>query len=171
MKTEKILEFLFELLASLGLKILGALVLLIVGLKLIKFLKKWIKVSSKLEKVDMGVRTFLSSFLGVALYIVLFISIAMVLGIPTTSFITALASCGIAVGLALQGALGNLAGGIMILIFRPFRVGDYITTASTSGTVSNITIMYTVLTTPDTSSATNAAVNSKLITQNTKNAL
>ncbi len=149
MKTEKILEFLFELLASLGLKILGALVLLIVGLKLIKFLKKWIKVSSKLEKVDMGVRTFLSSFLGVALYIVLFISIAMVLGIPTTSFITALASCGIAVGLALQGALGNLAGGIMILIFRPFKVGDYITTASTSGTVSNITIMYTVLTTPD----------------------
>ena len=73
----------------------------------------------------------------------------MILGIPTTSFITALASCGVAIGLALQGALGNLAGGIMILIFKPFKIGDYITTASNSGTVSNITIMYTVLKTPD----------------------
>ncbi len=149
MNAEKIMEFLFDLFASLGLKIIAALVLLIVGLKLIKFFKKWIKTSSKLEKVDMGVRTFLSSFLGITLYAVLFISIAMVLGIPTTSFVTALASCGIAIGLALQGALGNLAGGIMILIFRPFKVGDYITTASTSGTVTNITIMYTVLKTPD----------------------
>ena len=73
----------------------------------------------------------------------------MILGIPTTSFVTALASCGVAIGLALQGALGNLAGGIMILVFKPFRVGDYITTASSSGTVSNITIMYTMLKTPD----------------------
>ena len=149
MSTEKIVEFLFELFASLGLKILASLIVLFIGGKLIKFAKKWIKVSPKLEKVDMGVRTFLSSFLGITLYVILFISIAMILGIPTTSFITALASCGVAIGLALQGALGNLAGGIMILIFKPFKIGDYITTTSASGTVSNITIMYTVLTTPD----------------------
>lgn len=149
MDTQKIFDFLFELLASLGLKLISALIVLFIGSKLIKFCKKWIKNSPKLDKVDMGVRTFLGSFLGIALYAVLFVSIAMILGIPTTSFVTALASCGVAIGLALQGALGNVAGGIMILIFKPFKVGDYITTSSTSGTVSNITIMYTMLTTPD----------------------
>lgn len=149
MDTQKIFDFLFELLASLGLKLISALIILFIGSKLIKFCKKWIKNSPRLDKVDMGVRTFLGSFLGIALYAVLFISTAMILGIPTTSFVTALASCGVAIGLALQGALGNVAGGIMILIFKPFKVGDYITTSSTSGTVSNITIMYTMLTTPD----------------------
>lgn len=149
MNTEKILNFLFELFASLGLKIIAALIVLTVGVKLIKFVKKWVRKSHKLDKVDMGVRSFLGSFLGITLYVFLFISIAMILGIPTTSFITALASCGVAIGLALQGALGNLAGGIMILIFKPFKVGDYITASSNSGTVTNITIMYTVLKTPD----------------------
>ncbi len=149
MNMETVLNFLFEIFAAFGIKIIAALVTLIVGCKLIKFARKWIKNSPKLQNIDMGVRTFLSSFLGIAMYVVLFISIAMILGIPTTSFITALASCGVAIGLALQGALSNVAGGIMILIFKPFKVGDYITTSSVSGTVSNITIMYTMLTTPD----------------------
>ena len=146
---EVIMTYLFNLLASLGTKILAAIVILFVGVRVIKFIKKWIKKSPKLDRLDVGVRTFMSSFAGIALYIFLFITIAMVLGIPTTSFITALASCGVAIGLALQGALGNLAGGIMLLVFKPFKVGDYITTAAVSGTVSKITIMYTVLTTPD----------------------
>lgn len=154
MSTEKIMEFLFELLASVGVKLITAIIVLFVGCKLIKLVKKIVKNSPKLDKIDMGVRTFLSSFLGIALYIILFISIAMILGIPTTSFITALASCGVAIGLALQGALGNLAGGIMILVFKPFKVGDYISTASVSGTVTNITIMYTMLQTPDNKSIT-----------------
>lgn len=154
MTSEKILDFLFELITSFGLKILASVVVLFIGSKLIKFVKKWVKNSAKLEKIDMGVRTFLSSFLGITLYAILFISIAMILGIPTTSFITALASCGVAIGLALQGALGNLAGGIMILIFKPFKVGDYINTASASGTVSNISIMYTILSTPDNKTIT-----------------
>lgn len=149
MNTEKIMAFFFELFASLGLKILAALVVFFIGSKLIKFVKKWIKKSPKLDKIDMGVRTFLGSFLGITLYAILFISIAMILGVPTTSFVTALASCGVAIGLALQGALGNLAGGIMILVFKPFVVGDYINTSSVSGTVANITIMYTTLKTPD----------------------
>ena len=149
MNTEKIFEFLFELLASAGLKIIAALVVLFTGCKIIKFIKKWIKTSKRLDKIDLGVRAFFSSFSGISLYAILFISIAMILGIPTTSFVTALASCGVAIGLALQGALGNLAGGIMILIFKPYKIGDYISTPSASGTVTNITIMYTVLTTPD----------------------
>ncbi len=149
MTKEKIIEFVIDLVTSIGTKLLFAVIVLFVGSKLIKIVKKWIKTSKKLDKVDMGVRTFLGSFLGITLYVILFVSIAMILGIPTTSFITALASCGVAIGLALQGALGNLAGGIMILIFKPFKVGDYITTVSSSGTVSNITIMYTVLKTPE----------------------
>lgn len=149
MDFEKILEFLFNLAASLGAKLLAALIILTVGCKLIKFIKKWLKTSPKLDKVDLGVRTFLVSFSGIALYVFLFITIAMTLGIPTTSFITALASCGVAIGLALQGALSNLAGGIMILVFKPFKIGDYITTPDAAGTVSDITIVYTILKTPD----------------------
>lgn len=149
MNVELIMSYVFSIMASFGAKILAAIVVLFIGSRVIKFIKKWIKKSPKLDKLDAGVRTFMSSFSGVALYIFLFITIAMILGIPTTSFITALASCGVAIGLALQGALGNLAGGIMILIFKPFKVGDYITTAAVSGTVSKITIMYTVLKTPD----------------------
>lgn len=149
MDLEKILDFLFNLAASFGVKILAAAIVLVIGCRFIKFIKKWLKTSPKLDKVDMGVRTFLVSFSGIALYVFLFITVAMTLGIPTTSFITALASCGVAIGLALQGALSNLAGGIMILIFKPFKIGDYITTPDAAGTVSDITIVYTILKTPD----------------------
>ncbi|MBE7013242.1 MAG: mechanosensitive ion channel [Ruminococcaceae bacterium] len=128
MSYQKIFDFLFELGASLGIKIVYALLVLIVGHKVVKFIKKRLLSSGKIVKLDPGVRSFFSSFMVVALYIVIFITVAMILGIPTTSFITALASCGVAIGLALQGALGNLAGGIMILIFKPFKVGDYIST-------------------------------------------
>ena len=149
MDTKAILKYLFDMLASLGTKLLVSLIVLFVGRKLIKVIKNWIKTSPKMEKVDAGVRTFFSSFAGVGLNILLFITIAMILGVPTTSFITALASCGVAIGLALQGALSNLAGGIMILVFKPFEVGNYIKTPDASGTVHKITIMYTVLKTPD----------------------
>lgn len=141
--------YLFELGASVGLKLLMALIVVFIGHKLIKFLKKWILNSHKLDKVDIGVRSFLASFAKIALYIVLFITVAMILGIPTTSFITALASCGVAIGLAMQGSLSNFAGGIMILIFKPFKVGDFIKTADASGTVEEITVVYTILKTAD----------------------
>ena len=141
--------YLFELGASIGLKILVALIIGFIGHKLIKALKKWILTSHKLDKLDVGVRSFLSSFAKIALYIVLFITVAMILGLPTTSFITALASCGVAIGLAMQGSLSNFAGGIMILIFKPFKVGDFIKTVDASGTVEEISVVYTILKTPD----------------------
>lgn len=134
---------------SLGIKILASLLIFVVGMKLIKKLKKWIKKTPKFEKLDISVRSFFANAITILLYIVLVITIAMILGIPTTSFITLLASCGVAVGLALQGALGNFAGGLMILIFRPFRVGDYIEASGEAGTVTDITVVYTVLKTPD----------------------
>ena len=141
--------YLFQLGTSVGINLLMALLVLFVGHKLIKALKKWILNSRKLDKVDVGVRSFLASFSKFALYIVLFITVAMILGIPTTSFITALASCGVAIGLAMQGSLSNFAGGIMILLFKPFKVGDFIKTPDASGTVEQITVVYTILNTPD----------------------
>ncbi len=146
---EKILGWLFDLCTSLGLKLLIGLLILVVGLFIIKAIKKFIKSSPKLDKLDVSLRSFLSSFASIALYIVLFITLAMILGIPVTSFITVLATCGAAIGLALQGALSNFAGGLMILLFKPFKVGDYIEAAGEAGTVSEITVVYTVLLTPD----------------------
>ncbi len=154
MNAEKILDFLVELGMSLGAKLIFAILIFIVGHAIVKFVKKRILLSKKFDKIDRGVQSFLSSFIVIILYIVIFITIAMILGIPTTSFITALASCGVAIGLALQGALGNLAGGIIILIFKPFRVDDYISTQGEEGKVTKITIMYTCLTTVDNKSIT-----------------
>lgn len=146
---DKFLNWLLELCKTLGLRILIGLLILSVGLFIIKWVRRIIKRSSHLDKLDQSVRTFVSSFVSIALYIVLFITLAMILGIPVTSFITVLATVGAAIGLALQGALSNFAGGLMLLLFRPFAVGDYIETAGESGTVSEISVIYTVLLTPD----------------------
>lgn len=146
---EEIMNYLVELATSAGLKLLAAIVLVIVGLKGIKWLRKWIRTSEKLNKIDNSLRSFMISFSSVVLYIILFITVAVILGIPTTSFITMLASCGVAIGLALQGSLSNFAGGIMILLFKPFKVGDYIDAAGESGTVTEISVVYTELLTVD----------------------
>ncbi len=146
---QKILDFLIDLATSFGIKLVAALFIFAVGAKLINFFAKWIKTSQKLEKMEASLRSFISSFSRIGLYICLVITVAVILGIPTTSFITALASCGVAIGLAMQGFLSNFAGGLMILLFKPFKVGDYIETASESGTVNEISVVYTVLITPD----------------------
>lgn len=146
---EKILDWVFDLVTSLGLKLLIGVLILVIGTFAIKWIKKFIKSSKRLERLDPSVRSFLASFATISLYIVLFITLAMILGIPVTSFLTVLASCGVAIGLALQGALSNFAGGLMILLFKPFKVGDYIEAAGEAGTVTEITVVYTVLVTPD----------------------
>jgi len=142
-------NFLLEMATSLGIKLIEAVIILIVGFKLTKWIKKFLKESPKLSKLDKGIRSFLSSFTGIALYALIVITVAMILGVPVTSFITIIASCGVAIGLALQGALGNFAGGIMILLFKPFKVGDFIEAAGETGTVSEISVVYTVLLTVD----------------------
>ena len=149
MSWQKIGDFLWDLGASLGTRILGALIILGIGLKLIKWVKRKLKNSPKVVKLEDGVESFLTSFVSITLYALLFVTIALMMGVPATSFLTVLASCGVAVGLAMQGALSNFAGGIMILIFKPFKVGDYITTPDAAGTVKAITVVYTVLGTPD----------------------
>ncbi len=134
---------------SVGLNLLGALLVLIVGIKVSKWLIKWLEKGRAFQKLDAGVRTFLLSALHVVLLALVFLTAAYILGIPTTSFLTVLASAGLAIGLALQGSLSNLAGGLMILIFKPFRVGDFIEVNGKSGTVHDITVFYTILHAPD----------------------
>ena len=149
MNWQSVLDYLVQLATSLGIKLLGALLILVVGIRLISWLKKWLKNSPKLDKLDSSLRSFLVSFSSIVLYVLLIITVAMILGVPVTTFITILASCGVAIGLALQGSLSNFAGGLMILFFKPFKVGDFIEASGESGVVTEITVVYTVLTTPD----------------------
>ena len=151
MDFESLFETLAELATTIGLKLLYALVLFFVGLRVIKWLKKKLPVFPFMEKLDSGVRGFLISTVSVALYVLLGVSIAMLLGVPTASFIAALASCLAAIGLAMQGSLSNVAGGLMLLIFKPFRMGDYISCPdlNAEGTVKQISVVYTVLHTYD----------------------
>ena len=146
---EKIIDKLLNLGVDVGLKLLYTIVLLVVGLKLIKWVLKLLKKSKLFQKIDESLASFVLSFIKILLYIVLFMTIASTLGVPLTSFITILGSAGVAIGLALQGGLSNIAGGIIILLFKPFQVGDFIDTHADSGTVKAINLFYTVLVTAD----------------------
>ncbi|MDA3928764.1 MAG: mechanosensitive ion channel [Prolixibacteraceae bacterium] len=132
-----------------GLKLVGAIVALIVGLWIIKLIVK--SISKRLSKSikDPSLSGFLISFLSIALKILLIISIMSMIGIPMTSFIAILAAAGLAVGLALSGTLQNFAGGIMVLMFKPYVVGDVITALGHTGKVADIQIFNTILKTPD----------------------
>ena len=130
-------------------KVVLALIVWCVGKYLIKKVIKMLDKSQGFQQLEGTVKTFAGSFVKFGLYALLLISIIGILGVETASIITALASAGVAIGLALQGALSNLAGGIMLVIFKPFKQGDYIDAAGESGTVSEVTLFYTVLITPD----------------------
>ena len=132
-----------------GSKIILAVIVWFVGKWLIgKLLQMFGKLKS-VEKLDSTLTAFLMSVVKGILYVVLVVSIISILGVPMASVITVIASAGVAVGLALQGALSNLAGGIMLMIFRPFRVGDMINAAGAEGIVQEITMFYTKMRTPD----------------------
>ena len=149
MTWQTFLNHLLQLATSFGLKLIAAIVVLSVGVKLISWVCKLIRKSPRIQKLEDSFESFLTSFIKIALYAVLFITIAMILGVPATSFLTILASCGVAIGLALQGSLSNFAGGLMILFFKPFEIGDYIEADGKSGTVVDISVVYTTLLTPD----------------------
>lgn len=136
-------------LVSMGIKLLAAIAILIVGMKLVDFLMKLVKKANKLGKVDAGVRSFIGSFTSIVLKITVAVTAISVLGVPMTSFVTLLGTAGLTVGLALQGGLSNIAGGLTILLFKPFDIGDFITFDGKSGTVSEINIFYTKVVTPD----------------------
>ncbi|MBQ8541103.1 MAG: mechanosensitive ion channel [Clostridia bacterium] len=149
MNFEQILTNLAELGISLGGKLIAALLVLGVGLKLAGFIVKLVVKSRTFSKIDVTAQTFLKSVLNIVLKAIVFVTAIGVLGVPLTSVITVIASCGVAVGLALQGGLSNLAGGIIIIILKPFKVGDYIIEGGVEGSVEAIGIFYTTLLTPD----------------------
>ena len=128
-----------------------ALVVFFIGTKLIKWIRKIIKISMEKGNLDKGVSQFVDSLVKFALYAILIFSIGSKFGLDTTSVAAALASCGVAIGLALQGSLSNFAGGVLILILKPFVVGDYIIedNKGREGTVKEIQLFYTKLLTVD----------------------
>ena len=115
-----------DLCTQAGGKVILALVVFIVGRIIIGKIMKLISKGKMISKVDPTAASFFKNAVKIGLYVILVVSIIGILGVPMASVVAVIASCGVAVGLALQGALGNLAGGIMLLIFRPFAVGDYI---------------------------------------------
>ena len=135
--------------ADLAFRLLGGLAILIVGRILIKFLLRMLKKSRALAHLDAAVGRFLLQALRLSLNVILALSVIAILGVPMTSALALLASAGVAIGLALQGALGNLAGGIMILIFHPFHLEDFIEIDPHAGTVTDIGFFYTTLRTTD----------------------
>ncbi len=138
-----------ELIMTYGPKLLGALVVLIVGLFIIKALNKSFKKFLETRNIDPSLKPFFSSIISALLKTLLAISVLSMLEIEMTSFIAILGAAGLAIGMALSGSLQNFAGGVIILIFKPFKVGDYIDAQGYNGTVKGIQIFNTILTTPD----------------------
>lgn len=131
--------------------VLIALICLWIGLKASKWIMKWIRKSFEKTKLDPTVSSFLGSMIHIVLYVLIFITVVSIMGIQVTSFVTLLGTAGVTLGLALQGSLSNFAGGVLILILKPFVIGDYIRedTHMNEGTVISIDIFYTRLRTYD----------------------
>lgn len=126
-------------------KLILAFVTLFVGLWLIKWVLSFVSKQMNKHNVDKAVAPFLVSVVGALMRVMLLLSIASLVGIETTSFVAILGAAGLAVGLALQGSLSNFAGGVLILVFKPFKVGDFIEAGGFSGQVKEIQIFHTVM--------------------------
>ncbi len=170
---EKVLQKLIDMGLAAGKNILLAIVVYIVGRFIIKLINRLMLRTFAQRKVELSVQTFLKSFINILLTIILIVSVISVLGINTTSIAALLASAGVAVGMALSGNLQNLAGGLIILVFKPYKVGDYIEAQGTQGTVREIQIFHTIVTRPDSTLAyvPNGAMSSGLITNYSRNEL
>lgn len=140
---------LLNLAVEYGPKLVLAIIVLIVGLWIIRLVLKGTNKAMERSNMDISLRKFLRSLFSILLKALLLISVASMIGIATTSFVAILGAAGLAVGLALQGGLANFAGGVIILIFKPFKVGDFIDAQGYMGIVHEITIFTTVLKTPD----------------------
>ncbi|MBD5488814.1 MAG: mechanosensitive ion channel family protein [Lachnospiraceae bacterium] len=134
-----------------GMRVVLALVFLLIGMQVIKLVRRIVRRSLKKANADVGVAQFLDSFIKVTMYIVLIFMIASGFGLDAASVVALLGSAGVAIGLAVQGSLSNFAGGVLILLLKPFRVDDYIKVDSDGheGTVKEIQLFYTKLATPD----------------------
>lgn len=148
---ERFLKELPEKAWRLGSRVLLAAIVLFIGMQLIKVVRRFVKRSLVKGNADQGVIQFIDSFLKFSLYAVLVVTIASGFGMDAASILALLGSAGVAIGLAIQGSLSNFVGGVLILLLKPFKVGDYIKEDANGneGTVVSIELFYTKLTTPD----------------------
>ena len=156
-----------------GKSILLALVIFFVGRYVVKLINHIVAKTLERRKVDLTIQSFLKSFINILLMILLVITVVSALGINTTSFAALLASAGVAVGMALSGNLQNLAGGIILLLFKPYKVGDYIEAQGVAGSVKAIQIFHTIITTVDNKEifVPNGALSSGTVTNYSRNEL
>jgi small conductance mechanosensitive channel len=148
-KVEILSAQLYSIIMVYGPKLIGAIITLIIGLWVISIVKKVVAKRLEEKKVDASLRGFFNSLIGILLKMMLFISVIGMMGVQMTSFIAILGAAGLAIGMALSGTLQNLAGGVMLLIFKPFKPGDFINAQGYSGAVSEIQIFNTILKTGD----------------------
>ncbi|MDE6602052.1 MAG: mechanosensitive ion channel family protein [Lachnospiraceae bacterium] len=147
---ERYLQELPDKLIRLGVRVLLALVVFFIGVQLIKLVRRILRKSFERRNVDVGVSRFLDSLVKTVLYILLLFMIASSFGLDATSVVALVGSAGVAIGLAVQGSLSNFAGGVLILLLKPFKLGDYILDAAgNEGTVEDVQLFYTRLITPD----------------------
>lgn len=125
--------------------LIGAIIVLFVGVWICRFIRKFVRRLMIARSVDITIQNFVNQLLRWVLYIILFLTVIQKVGVPVSSFLGALAAAGVAIGLALQGSLSNFAGGIMLLILKPFRIGDSIEAKGHIGTVELIGMFYTTL--------------------------
>ncbi|MBE6577269.1 MAG: mechanosensitive ion channel [Ruminococcaceae bacterium] len=147
--TEGILSTIINVCIDVAWRLVAALVVLIVGRFIIKFFLKKMRNGKKYAELDPTVRTFLQNFIKIGSYVLLAVIIVGILGVPMASIITLFASAGAAIALAVKGAFSNLVGGIMLLIFKPISVGEFVDIGGKSGTVEEIGFFYTQLKTGD----------------------
>ena len=148
-KLQIFLQQLIDWSVSAGGRIIGAVLIFVVGRFLISLLRKMLARLLAKRHVDASIQSFVKSLVNILLTILLIIAVIGKLGVETTSFAALLASAGVAIGMALSGNLQNFAGGLIVLLFRPFKVGDWIESQGVSGTVREIQIFHTILTTAD----------------------
>ncbi|MBJ2176080.1 mechanosensitive ion channel [Aureibaculum sp. A20] len=149
MDFDSIIASITTFLATYGFSIIGAIVIWIVGSWVIKKLMKTVASLMAKKNYDESLQKFLTNLIGWALKIILIITILGILGIPTASFAAILAAAGLAIGLALQGSLANFAGGVLLMIFKPIKIGDLIEAQGEIGVVKEIQIFTTKIITPD----------------------
>ena len=148
-KLEKLMQKLWDWGVEAGSHLLGAIIIFIVGRIIISFLNKLVARILVRRKVDPSIQSFVKSLVSILLTVLLIVAVISKLGVETTSFAALLASAGVAVGMALSGNLQNFAGGLIVLLFRPYKVGDVIESQGETGTVREIQIFHTILTTFD----------------------
>ena len=167
---EQLLSKLLDWGIEVGKDLLGAIIIYIVGRFIIKQVGRLLARILEKRKLEISVQTFLRSLVSILLNLILAFAIVSRLGVETTSFAALLASAGVAIGMALSGNLSNLAGGLIILVFKPFKVGDYIEGQNANGTVREIQIFHTILTTVDNKViyVPNGALSSNAITNYSK---